>query len=128
MNRLTLAKLKKIAADKGYEVRFDKGCYKVFEKIADFDSLSDASEFLAQKTPPLPEPPTPPKAPRPPQPPTPQYDLTVIWQRVLANIPQASIKALIGQMCFLRDYDGESALIQSVNRKVFSKRAIANIL
>ncbi|MBC1220861.1 hypothetical protein GNF10_32905 [Nostoc sp. UCD121] len=106
MNRLTLAKLKKIAADKGYEVRFDKGRYKVFEKIADFDSLSDAEEFLAQKTPPTPEPPT------PPQPPTPQYDLTVIWQRVLENIPQASIKALVGQMCFLRDYDGESALIQ----------------
>lgn len=107
MNRLTLAKLKKIAADKGYEVRFDRGRYKVFEKIADFDSLSDASEFLAQKTPP-----PPPKAPRPPQPPTPQYDLTVIWQRVLANIPKASMKALIEQMCFLRDYDGESALIQ----------------
>lgn len=103
MNRLTLAKLKKIAASKGYEVRFDKGRYKVFEKIADLDSLSDASEFLAQKTPPTPEPPTPPK---------PQYDLTVIWQRVLENIPKASMKALIGQMCFLRDYDGESALIQ----------------
>ena len=106
MNRLTLAKLKKIAASFGYEVRFDKGRYKVFEKIADFDSLSDASEFLAQKTPPTPEPATPPK------PPTPQYDLTVIWQRVLANIPKASMKALIEQMCFLRDYDGESALIQ----------------
>ncbi|MBD2682298.1 MULTISPECIES: hypothetical protein [Nostoc] len=100
MNRLTLAKLKKIAAHRGYEVRFDRGCYKVFEKIADFDSLSDASEFIAQKTPP------------PPKPPTPQYDLTVIWQRVLENIPKASTKALIGQMCFLRDYDGESALIQ----------------
>ena len=112
MNRLTLAKLKKIAAVLGYEVRFDRGRYKIFEKIADFDSLSDAEEFLAQKTPPSPEPPTPPKAPRPPQPPTPQYDLTVIWQRVLENIPQASIKALIGQMCFLGDYDGESALIQ----------------
>jgi hypothetical protein len=106
MNRLTLAKLKKIAADKGYEVRFDKGRYKVFESCADFDSLSDAEEFLAQKTSP------PPKAPTPPKPPTPQYDLTVIWQRVLENIPQASIRALIGQMCFLGDYDGESALIQ----------------
>ncbi|RCJ42338.1 hypothetical protein A6770_35175 [Nostoc minutum NIES-26] len=100
MNRLTLAKLKKIAAEFGYEVRFDRGCYKVFEKVADFDSLSDAEEFIAQKTPPT------------PKPPRPQYDLTVIWQRVLANIPKASTKALIGQMCFLRDYDGESALIQ----------------
>jgi hypothetical protein len=89
MNRLTLAKLKKIAAEKGYEVRFDRGCYKIFKKVADFDSLWDAEEFFAQNTLPPPLPPSPPK------PPTPKYDLTVIWQRVLANIPKVPTRALL---------------------------------
>ncbi|WP_414544116.1 hypothetical protein [Nostoc sp. CCY0012] len=67
MNRLTLAKLKKIAAEKGYEVRFDRGCYKIFQKVADFDSLWDAEEFFAQNRlpPPLPSPPPAPKILRP---------------------------------------------------------------
>ncbi|MBD2496714.1 hypothetical protein [Nostoc sp. FACHB-280] len=114
MNRLTLSKLKNIAAQKGYEVRFCQGGYKLFKQVADFDSLSEAEEFFTQET----SSPTPPsskplKPPVPlPPPPVPQYDLTIVWQEVLPQISNIPTRALIGQMCSLVSFDGQSASIK----------------
>ncbi|MBD2255875.1 hypothetical protein [Nostoc parmelioides] len=112
MNRLTLAKLKKIAAEKGYIVQFEGGCYKIFQKVAEFNSLSDAESYLSWPIPPcLPLAPQRPVPPAPPKQPNPQYDLTQIWERCLHHIPQGSHRVLIGQMCHLASFDGESASI-----------------
>lgn len=112
MSRLTLSKLKKIAAEKGYIVQFEGGCYKIFQKVAEFNSLSDAESYLSWPIPPCsPLAPQPPVPPAPPKQSTPQYDLTVVWERCLQYIPQITIRALIGQICSLASYDGESASI-----------------
>lgn len=112
MNKLTLAKLKKIAAEKGYIVQFEEGCYKIFQKVAQFNRLSGAEQFFSGKTPlPLPPVQEPPVPPAPPKQPSPQYDLTQIWERCLEHIPQGSHRALIGQMCQLASFDGESVSI-----------------
>ncbi|BAY20149.1 DNA polymerase III gamma and tau subunits (plasmid) [Anabaenopsis circularis NIES-21] len=118
MNRLTLSKLKKIAAQKGYEVQFERGVYKLFKQVADFDSLSEAEEFLIQETSvPTPPPPPPPPTlqllkPHQPPPPAPKFDLAAIWERVLHEISEIPLRALIGQMCSLVSFDGQSAFTQ----------------
>ncbi|BAY41926.1 hypothetical protein NIES2111_63220 (plasmid) [Nostoc sp. NIES-2111] len=46
MNRLTLAKLKKIAAEQGYIVQFEGGYYKIFQKVYFFPSMQQSHEIL----------------------------------------------------------------------------------
>ncbi|AFY42113.1 DNA polymerase III subunit gamma/tau [Nostoc sp. PCC 7107] len=61
-------------------------------------------------------PPPPITSPAPTQPVTPvtvaaELDLTAIWQQVLSNIQQIPRRALLGQMCHLIEFDGNSARV-----------------
>ncbi|HEY9802181.1 MAG TPA: hypothetical protein V6D25_17605 [Leptolyngbyaceae cyanobacterium] len=112
MNKLTLAKLRKIAKGKGYIVQFEAGCYKIFQKVAEFNSLSDAQSYLSWLIPPCsPHSSISPVPPAPPEKPDPKYNLTIVWERCLEHLPIISVRALIGHMCHLASFDGKSASI-----------------
>ncbi len=105
MNRTTLAKLKKIAADRGYEVKFEKGRYKILKLVDDFQFLHDAENFLLRNQIP-PSPPTPPPLPK-----LPKYNLDEVWEFVLLLIDSIPRRELYRQMCKLISFDGEVAFI-----------------
>jgi len=80
-----------------------------------------ATPAPSQQQPTLPPPPV--ASPAPTQPVTPvpaaeevvpadaELDLTAIWQQVLSNIQQIPRRALLGQMCHLIEFDGNSVRV-----------------